>query len=131
MCVRHFELGHGIGHDETNGCVLTNAEEGAEALHLFLEGYLGIHGRGFLAEATNLELKHLVLGDGTYLVSALCHAIESVGTGEVASRHFQIALCRGEVEEIGAGAGRDEFDGLGIAFLCLGVAQGFDTLVPL
>ena len=131
LCVRNLELWHRVGHDEAYGSVLGKAKEGTEVLHLLLEGDLCIHGIGLFAKAANLQLEHLVLGDGAYLVASLCHAIEGVGTGEVASCHFQVALCVGKAEEIGTAAGRDEFYGLGIVLLCLGVAQGLYALVPL
>ena len=97
---------------------------------MLLFGNLCVHGVGLFAETSDFQLQHLVLRDGAYLVSALGHAVERVGIGIVVVCCYHIALCRGQVEEVVACAGRHQFYGLGIVLLCLGVAQRLYAAVP-
>ena len=82
-------------------------------------------------EPVDFELEHLVLGDGTYFVAALCHTIKCVGRSKVLTRHVQCGLGRGECEKVVAGIGRNRFEHSGILLLGLAVADRFDAPVPL
>ena len=126
-----FKEGDAVWQNKADGRILGQTEKGTETLEPFFQADLGIHDHGFLREATNLKLNHLVLCDGTNLIASLCHAIECVGTGKVASCGFHLAdgTCQGE--EVIASLSGNQFYGLGIILLGIGIAQGFDSLVPL
>ena len=131
MAKRNFKEGDAVWQNKADGRVLWKTQEGTETLEAFFQTDFGIHDHGFLCEAANLKLNHLVLCDGANLVASLGHAIECVGAGKVAScgLHLAEGACQGE--ELAAGLCGNQFYGLGIVLLGIGIAQGFNAFVPL
>ena len=125
------EVGDGVVHHHLQVRVLADAEVGTQLLHGVFHFDAGVHAVGFLVQLVHLQLQHFVLADGADVIASLRIGVEGVGVGVVGGGYFEVALCRGQVEELLGGGGGHQFQGLHIGLARLLVAHRLDAFVPL
>ena len=76
-------------------------------MHLIFHFDAGIHYIGFFREFVYLELEHFIFINGAYVISSFGISIQGVGRCMVGSGDIEIGLCSCQIEEQGAGLGRD------------------------